>query len=119
MAKLNLKKSVTEGAGLIVGGIGANYVTKFVPIQNESIKSAIPIVAGLFLMGQKGMLSQVGAGMIAVGGSNLAKSFGIGDVDQDLNGLFDDMDSVSGPTDDVLSGPTSDVLSGTDDDLDY
>lgn len=82
--KLNLKKQAPEVLGLTVGGIGASYVTKLIPLGNDRIKAAAPILVGLLLSGQKGILSAVGKGMIAAGGSNLARTFGIGGVGQSV-----------------------------------
>jgi hypothetical protein len=79
--KLNIKKQAPEILGLAVGGIGAGYVTKLVPVGNEKIKAAAPLLIGVLLSGQKGILGSVGKGMIAAGGANLAKTFGIGGVD--------------------------------------
>lgn len=78
--KLNIKKQMPEVLGLAVGSIGAGYVGKIVPIGNEKIKAALPLLAGIFLSGQKGMIGSVGKGMIAAGAANLAKTFGIGGV---------------------------------------
>ena len=79
--KFNIKKQAPEVVGLAVGGIGAGYVTKFVPVGNEKIKAAAPLLIGVLLSGQKGILGSIGKGMIAAGGANLAKTFGIGGVD--------------------------------------
>jgi hypothetical protein len=76
----NIKKQAPEIIGLAVGGIGAGYVTKFVPVGNDRIKAAAPLLVGILLSGQKGILSSIGKGMIAAGGANLAKTFGIGGV---------------------------------------
>ena len=76
----NIKKQAPEILGLTVGGIGAGYVTKFVPIGNDRLKAAAPLLVGILLSGQKGILASVGKGMIAAGGANLAKTFGIGGV---------------------------------------
>lgn len=99
--KLNLKKSVGQVPGLVVGGVAANYVGKLVPIENETIKSAAPLVVGILLLGQKGMLASVGAGMVAAGGANLAKSFGIGD--DTMDGYEDFNIDEDGLGDDVIN----------------
>lgn len=78
--KVNIKKQMPEVLGLSVGAIGASYVTKLVPVGNEKIKAALPLLAGIFLSGQKGMVGAVGKGMIAAGAQSLAKTFGIGGV---------------------------------------
>ena len=70
----NLPGALALGAGAIAGG----YVSKLLPIGNDKIKAAAPVVVGLLLSGQKGMVAKLGEGMIAGGFANLAKSFGIG-----------------------------------------
>lgn len=78
--KLNIKKQMPEVFGLSVGAIGSGYVTKLLPIGNEKIKAAAPLLLGIFLSQQKGIIGHAGKGMIAAGAANLAKSFGIGAV---------------------------------------
>jgi hypothetical protein len=78
--KLNIKKQAPEVVGLAVGGIGAGYVTKLIPLGNDKLKAAVPLLVGIFLSGQKGIIGSVGKGMIAAGGANLARTFGIGGV---------------------------------------
>ena len=77
-------------AGLTIGSVAAGYVQKFVPIENPMIKAAAPILVGFFLIGKKGMVADLGAGMIARGGSDLLGSFGIGgyDTPNPLNGIL-------------------------------
>lgn len=99
--KLNLKKSVGQVPGLVVGGVAANYVGKLIPIENETVKSAAPLVLGILLLGQKGMLASVGAGMVSAGGANLAKSFGIGD--DTMDGYEDYEISEDDISDDVIN----------------
>lgn len=102
--KLNLKKQAPEVLGLAVGGIGAGYVGKFLPIGNEKIKAAAPLILGVLLSGQKGILSAVGKGMIAAGGANLARTFGIGGTNAPtLIGEIEDFE-VSGIDDNVILG---------------
>lgn len=95
-----ITQNLKPALGLTAGAIGANYVSKFVPIQNEKIKAAAPVLLGLLLMGSgkgKGMVKDVAAGLIAGGGSNLAKTFGIGTIpdpimeldELDINGYDD------------------------------
>lgn len=67
----------------IAGGVAAQLVTKFVPLQNEKIKAAIPVALGLVLPRfVKGAAGQgLANGMVAVGGIKLIQSFGV------LNGI--------------------------------
>lgn len=105
--KLNIKKTLPEAAGLAVGGIATGYIGKFIPIENQKIKSALPLVLGLVLAGQKGALGNVGRGMIAVGASNLAAGLGIGAVSSNIIGEVDleDLEEVNSP---MLSGTEGD-----------
>lgn len=115
MPKFNLKKAAMDSAGLIAGGVAAGYVSKVVPIENEKIKAAAPIIAGVLLMQQKGILGQVGAGMVAGGGAKLAESFGIGampDMDDEIEGIFDE-DEIEGLEDEIEG--YDDEIEGMDD----
>ena len=105
--KMNIKKTAMDSAALIAGAVGAGYITKFVPVQNEKVKAAAPILVGMFLMNQKGPLANVGMGLVAAGGANLAKSFGIGEIGDmgDIAGILDEM-NIHG-NDSVLSGTDS------------
>lgn len=105
--KFNIKKSLPDAAGLAVGGIATGYVNKFVPIANQKIKAAVPLVVGLLLAGQKGIAGNIGKGMIAVGAANLASGFGIGAVDNTIIGevVIDDLDAVDST---MLSGTEGD-----------
>ena len=105
----NLKKNVMPAVGLTVGAVGAGFVSKYVPIGNDKIKAAAPMLVGLFLMGKKGIIGDIGAGMIAGGGLKLAQSFGIGAMDEVV-----DLEDIYGPGEDSpLNGPGNDgVLSG-------
>jgi hypothetical protein len=91
-----LTKNLAPAAGLVGGAVAAGFVTKVVPIGNDKIKAAAPILVGLLLMGKKGILGSLGAGMVAGGGLKLAQSFGIGatedpimalDVEEEINGF--------------------------------
>lgn len=77
---------VMQVVGISAGSIGAGYLTSVVPIQNDKIKAALPLVAGFFLLGKKGIIGDVGAGMVAAGAQNLAKSFGIGAIETPVQG---------------------------------
>ena len=107
----NIKKQLVPAAGLVGGAVAAGYVTKFVPVANEKIKAAAPVVLGLLLMGQKGMVGSIGAGMLAGGGLKLAQSFGIGAIEDPIMALDYDYDY----DDDGVNGFDSPV-SGLQDD---
>jgi hypothetical protein len=93
----NIKKQLPEVAGLAIGGIATGYLDKLIPIQNDKIKAAAPLIVGVLLSGQKGMTGNIGKGMIAVGATKLASSFGIGAVDETIIGdVVVDVDDLSG-----------------------
>lgn len=104
--KFNLKKQLPDAAGLAVGGIATGYVNKFVPIANPKIKAAVPVVLGLLLAGQKGILSNIGKGMIAVGAANFASGMGIGAVDNTIIGEVTEED-LAGIEDSAMLGGVS------------
>ena len=70
---------VMQVVGIGAGAVASGFVTKFVPLQNEKIKAGIPIALGFFLLGQKGIMSDLGAGMIAGGSLKMAQQYGIGE----------------------------------------
>lgn len=73
---------VTDAAGLTVGAVVAAKVSSInLPVPSQ-IKPVIPILLGFFLMKRGGFLGNMGAGMVAVGGTKLigavAPNLGIG-----------------------------------------
>lgn len=84
---------IMQVAGIGAGAVASGFVTKFVPIENEKLKAGIPIVLGFFLLGQKGIMSDLGAGMVAGGSLKLAQSFGIGALDQPVMAL-DEVETI-------------------------
>lgn len=114
MAK-KMKFPVQEAAGIIAGSIAAGFVTKLVndrlPNVPPVVKAFIPIGAGLFLAGQKNtIVKNAGLGMIAKGGTDLARAF--------MPGIGADIDNLLGdPADQsILSLPADQsVLSAADD----
>lgn len=95
--------------GIAAGAIASGYVTKLLPVQNDKIKAAAPLAVGFLLLGKKGILGDLGAGMIAGGAISLAQSFGIGAIENPVMDL-DELDTleVEGVEDveDVVSGTT-------------
>jgi hypothetical protein len=87
MAKAKLMSTVTKAAGLTGGAVAAKFATRLVPIGNEKVKSFIPILLGVFLVNRPGIVGDLGAGMIAAGGSDLVSSFGIGATEPVLAGM--------------------------------
>jgi hypothetical protein len=109
MAKLNLTKILTESGALVAGGIASNVVAKNIPIQNEQLKKALPVALGAFLLTNKNpMVRNLGAGMVAVQGTAVAKGFvpGLGGVGEDVMLAEDVMLSgmSMGEVDDPLMG---------------
>lgn len=108
MKKFNLTKILTESGALVAGGVGSNLVAKNLPIANDQVKKAAPLLLGAFLLTNSNtLLRNLGAGMIAVQGTALAK----GAVPA-LAGVGEYTDSGYG--EDVLLG--EDVLMGEADD---
>lgn len=100
----NIKKQLPEIAGLAIGGVATGYLDKVIPVQNDKIKAAAPLIVGVLLSGQKGMAGNIGKGMIAVGATKLAASFGIGAVDDTIIGEVEvDIDDMNG-VDDTMIG---------------
>ena len=102
--------------GVAAGAIAAQFVSKALPdTMNDKIKAAIPLAAGIFLPRvMKGTLGEsLGAGMVAAGAINLAKSFNIGGVCEDQLLL---PVSVGAATDDlsVIAGNDSYAMAGDD-----
>ena len=81
--KMFSKESLVGAAGLGLGSAAAGVVkSKVLATQKPMIQDAAPVLLGLFLSGQKGIVGSIGKGMIANGvGSLIAKNVpGLGDV---------------------------------------
>ena len=77
------KESLVGAAGLGLGSAAAGVVkSKVLATQKPIVQDAAPVLLGLFLSGQKGIVGSIGKGMIANGvGSLIAKNVpGLGDV---------------------------------------
>jgi hypothetical protein len=85
---------IMQVAGIGAGAVASGFVTKFVPIENDKLKAGIPIVLGFFLLGQKGIMSDLGAGMVAGGSLKLAQSFGIGAIDETPVMALDEIETI-------------------------
>ena len=115
------KKDTFAKAGtLVAGGVVASLVVnKLTMIADVKIRSAIPVVLGIFLAGNKNkMVAGLGEGMIAIGGTKLIGSFlpnlGISAIDSDevVEGVYMDESPLNGTT----SMANMDVINGYDDD---
>jgi hypothetical protein len=104
MAKFNLTKILTESAGLVAGGVASNLVAKNIPIANEQVKKALPLLVGAYLLTQSNtIIRNAGAGMIAVQGTAIAKGFLT-----TLAGVGEDVMM----SEDVMMGESGDPLMG-------
>jgi hypothetical protein len=111
MKKMFGKFDFMAFAGNVAGAIAAKVVVSKLPIQNNYIKSAAPIVLGAFLMSNKNKtISAVGTGMVAVGGAQLVTAFVPG-----ISGMLgmEDNSFLGAPAGNVLEG--FDDISGMDD----
>jgi len=126
------KGALMTAVGVIGGAIAGKMVMKLIPLDDERIKAAIPLVAGFFAAGQKNdVIKGAGFGMMAVGGMSLASAFipqigeaiseplGAPTLEDDevifLNGVDDDdQDYLNAPADQsILSAPADQsILSG-------
>lgn len=120
------KKDTFMKAGtLVAGGVVASIVTnKLTMIADNRLRSAVPVVLGIFLAGNKNkMISGLGDGMVAVGGTKLVASLlpnmGISAIDADevVEGVYVDDNPINATS----SMQNMDVINGYDDysDNDY
>lgn len=119
--------AVNKIAGIAAGAVAAQVLAKFLPIENEKYKAGIQVAAGVvFPKVMKGALGEaLGAGMIAAGAVNLAKSFNIGGIGEDDSQLAlpvsvgaDDLSLIAGDgsyNDSVLAGEDLSVIAGMED----
>lgn len=116
------KKDTFAKAGtLVAGGVVASIVTnKLTMIADARIRAAVPVVVGIILSGNKNkMLSGVGDGMVAVGGTKLIAqllpNIGISAIDADevVEGVYMDDSPINATT----SPANMDVINGYDDDF--
>ncbi len=108
---MNITKKLVPAAAIGAGAIAAGFVSSKIPVPAEmagadKIKAAVPLALGVFLMTRKGIMADLGAGMVAGGALKLAQSFGIGAIDETTIMELDEIDTVEveGIDDDVVSG---------------
>jgi len=115
------KKDTFMKAGtLVAGGAVASIVTnKLTMIADTRIRAAVPVVLGIFLAGNKNkMLSGLGDGMVAVGGTKLVAALlpnmGISAIDADevVEGVYIDQNPINATS----SMQNMDVINGYDED---
>jgi len=105
--KMFSKESLVGAAGLGLGSAAAGVVkSKVLATQKPIIQDAAPVLLGLFLSGQKGIVGSIGKGMIANGvGSIIAKNVpGLGDV---MLGDASTMVATDGSSDTLLGDDNS------------
>lgn len=103
---MNITKKLVPAAAIGGGAIAAGFVSKYVPVENDKVKAAAPLLLGVFLMTRKGIIADLGAGMVAGGALKLAQSFGIGAVESEPIMAIDEIDEieVDGVDEGVVSG---------------
>jgi hypothetical protein len=70
------KGALMTAVGVIGGAIAGKMAMNLIPVDDDRIKAAIPLVAGFFLAGQKNDIAKgAGYGMMATGGMSLAAAF--------------------------------------------
>jgi hypothetical protein len=115
------KKDTFMKAGtLVAGGVVASIVTnKLTMIADTRLRSAVPVVLGIILAGNKNkMISGLGDGMVAVGGTKLVASLlpnmGISAIDADevVEGVYIDQNPINATS----SMQNMDVINGYDED---
>ena len=110
--KLLSKNSITDAAGIAVGGVGANVIGKFVPIANPMLKNAGVLALGIVLSGKKGFIGNIGKGLVAGGASRL-----VGSLVPALAG-DDDMSFVAEVINEIpdstVNGTNNSVVNGID-----
>ena len=118
--KMFSKESLIGAAGLGVGSAAAGVVkSKVLATQKPIVQDAAPVLLGLFLSGQKGIVGSIGKGMIANGvGSIISKNVpGLGDV---MLGEATDVPAADGSSDTLLGSDDSDYsYDGTSSDYGY
>jgi len=100
--KLNkLTKNLQPALVMTAGAIGSGYLTKVIPFGSDRVKDGVCAALGLVLSGQKGMMGQLGTGVLIGSAARLAKGFGIGGGD--FIGGIDDATFING-IDDLTAG---------------
>ena len=116
--KLPINEVLGVVGGAVAAGFVANLVEKNLPNVPTTVKSLIPIGAGIFLAGNKNVILRgVGFGMVAKGGSDLAAAFipAIGNVDDIFLSAPADQSILSLPADQSVLSGDDDFISEVDD----
>lgn len=119
---MKFKMKILTGTALpiVAGAVAAKLVKNMAGkmIKNDKLRAAAPILIGILLAGNK-KTANVGYGMIAVGGADLAGTLVpslAGIEEMDLSGLFDELSGDGGYE---MNGPLNDDLNLSGDGGDY
>ena len=72
--KTGLTSKLLPAAAIGAGAVAAGFVSSKIPVENDKLKAAAPLALGIFLMTRKGIVADLGAGMVAGGALKLAQS---------------------------------------------
>jgi hypothetical protein len=102
-----LMKNVNDAAALTVGAAVASKIGNInLPVPAQ-LKPLLPVLLGVFLMKRGGFIGNVGAGMVAIGGTQVIKAvapqLGIG-ADESISEYV-----IEGAEDYALAGPGENV----------
>lgn len=114
------KAAIGSTLGIVAGAVIGKKVAQLIPIQDDRIKNAVVLAAGLFfprlLKGDMG--KAIGNGMIAAGGSGLIGQLvpALGAVDtmefpMSVGEIPDNISVIAG-SDDVMAGDEISVIAG-------
>jgi len=114
------KAAIGSTLGIVAGAVIGKKVAQLIPIQDDRIKNAVVLAAGLFfprlLKGDMG--KAIGNGMIAAGGSGLIGQLvpALGNVDtmefpMSVGEIPDNISVIAG-SDDVMAGDEISVIAG-------
>ncbi len=114
------KAAIGSTLGIVAGAVIGKKVAQLIPIQDDRIKNAVVLAAGLFfprlLKGDMG--KAIGNGMIAAGGSGLIGQLvpALGGVDtmefpMSVGEIPDNISVIAG-SDDVMAGDEISVIAG-------
>lgn len=77
--RMNIQKTLVDGAFAVAGAIGASALANMIPIPDPRIKAAIPIVAAIILPTTKlvkgDMAKALSMGMLTIGAVSLVRQF--------------------------------------------
>jgi len=114
-----LMKNAQEAAALTVGAALASKVVNMnLPVPAQ-VRPFLPVLLGFFLMKRGGFVGTMGAGMVAVGGTQVIKAvapgLGIGGAESISEYVIEGAEdyALAGPDESVSGANTSYALAGT------